>query len=54
MTTRKIGGFMNYLKPQEKGWKKSITGTFQTTKGTSKFKKNWITDEQSYMYLLRG
>ena len=53
MTTRKIGDFMNYLKPQEKGWKKSITGTFQTTKGTSKFKKKLITEEQSYMYLLR-
>ena len=45
---------MNYLKPQEQGWKKSITGKFQTTKGTSKFKKNWIAEEQSYMYLLRG
>ena len=45
---------MKYLKPQEQGWKKSITGTFQTTKGTPKFKKSWITEEQSYMYLLRG
>ena len=54
MTTGKIGDFINYLNPQEIGWKKRITGTFQTTKGTSKFKKNWITEEQSYMYLLRG